>query len=213
MRTDEKIDYSLYLVTDSGLAAGRSLLEIVISAVRGGVSIVQLREKNLDTLPFLEIAKALKEKLDPLSVPLIINDRLDIAMATDADGIHLGQSDIPFDIARKILGNERIIGVSVNTIEEAIKAESQGADYLGISPVWKTPTKVDTPPEVGLAGIEKICAAVRIPLVGIGGINAGNAASVIRAGCDGVAVVSAIMGAVNPETAATQLRREVELKP
>ncbi len=199
------IDYSLYLVTDSGLCRG-DFFETIKSAIRGGVTIVQLREKLLETGEFFQKALALKKFLDERKIPLIINDRIDIALAVGAAGVHIGQRDMPPDIARKMLGEGAIVGVSVGSVDEAIAAERGGvADYLGISPVWTTPTKVDTSEPVGLEGIRKIRKKAALPLIGIGGIKANNVESVIEAGCDGVAVVSAIMTAENPEIAAREL--------
>lgn len=204
------LDYSLYLVTDRGLAQGRPLSEVVRQAVEGGVTVVQLREKQASGRAFLEEAWRLKELLAEYRVPLIINDRLDIALAVDADGVHLGQDDLPLEVGRALLGPAKIIGISVNTVAEAQAAAAGGADYLGVSPVFETPTKTDTPPAVGLEGVARLRAAVEIPLVGIGGIHPANAGAVIRAGCDGVAVVSAIMSAPDPRQAARALREEVE---
>lgn len=202
-------DYSVYLVTDRPLAGARSLESIVRAAVAGGVSIVQIREKSLSSRAFLEAAQALRYLLDELGRPLIVNDRLDIALACGAAGVHLGQEDLPCAEARRIAGSELLIGVSVSTAAEAVAAERDGADYLGVSPVFPTPTKTDTPPAVGLDGLRDIRAATSLPLVAIGGIHPTNAAEVIRAGADGVAVVSAIMAAPNPYLAAIELTRAV----
>jgi thiamine-phosphate pyrophosphorylase len=204
------LDYSLYLVTDRGLAQGRPVSEVVRQAVEGGVTVVQLREKAASGRAFLEEARRLKELLAEYGIPLIINDRLDIALAVDADGVHLGQDDLPLEVGRALLGPTKIIGISVNTVAEAEAAAAGGADYLGVSPVFETPTKTDTPPAVGLEGVARLRAAVKVPLVGIGGINPANAGAVIRAGCQGVAVVSAIMAAPDPRQAARELREEVE---
>lgn len=202
-------DYTCYLVTDRAMAGARSLASIVEAAVEGGVSIVQIREKGVSSRAFLAAAMELKSALDAAGRPLIVNDRLDIALACGAAGVHLGQSDLPCAAARRIVGPDMIIGVSVSTVEEAIEAEREGADYLGISSVFATPTKVDTPPPVGLAGLRAIRERVRLPLVAIGGIHAGNAADVVRAGADGVAVVSAIMAAPDPRLAAAAIVRAV----
>lgn len=200
------LDYTLYLVTDRKLAGSRSIEEIVEEAVRGGVTIVQLREKGLGDVDFLRRAFALKELTDRIDVPLIINDRLDIAVACGAAGIHLGQDDMECARARKIAGERLVIGVSVSTPKEAMKAQMDGANYLGVSPVFSTPTKTDTPAPVGLNGLRRIREKVSIPLVGIGGISEANAADVIRSGADGVAVVSAIMASDDPRMAAQSLR-------
>ena len=203
------IDYSLYLVTDRGLSRGRSTLEIVEAAVRGGVTCVQLREKACSTLEFIEEAMAIKHRLKEMNVPLIINDRLDVAQAVGADGVHLGQTDMPLDTARNIVGTSMVIGISAESLEDAVTAEKGGADYLGVSPIYATPTKTDTAPPLGLEGLRAIRQAVDIPLVGIGGLNTENSAAVIQNGADGVAVVSAIVSAEDPEQAAGQLSRTI----
>jgi thiamine-phosphate pyrophosphorylase len=203
----QNIDYSLYLVTDRDLARGRSTLDIVMAAANGGVTCVQLREKDCSTLEFIEQALSIKDYLSARGIPLIINDRLDVAQAVKADGIHLGQTDMPLDMARVIVGDSMIIGISAESLEDAIKAEKGGADYLGVSPIYATPTKTDTAPPLGLEGLRQIRAAVEIPLVGIGGLNRENAVEVIRNGADGVAVVSAIVAAEDPEAAAGELNQ------
>jgi thiamine-phosphate pyrophosphorylase len=204
------VDYSLYLVTDRGLARGRSNLEIVTAAVDGGVTIVQLREKDCPTLELIEQAQSIKAYLKARNVPLIINDRVDIAQAVKADGVHLGQTDMPLEAAKRILGAEMIIGISAESIEDALAAEKGGADYLGVSPIYATPTKTDTAPALGLKGLRDIRKAVKLPLVGIGGLNRDNAADVIRNGSDGVAVVSAIVAADDPEAAARELKQVIK---
>jgi len=203
----ETIDYSLYLVTDRGLARGRSSLEIVSAAVKGGATVVQLREKDCSTREFIEEALNIRDFLKTRNVPLIINDRLDVAQAAKADGVHLGQTDMPLEMARDILGDTMIIGISAESLQDAIEAEEDGADYLGVSPIYATPTKTDTAPQLGIEGLRAIRRAVNLPLVGIGGLNRDNAADVIRSGADGVAVVSAIVAAVDPETAARELKK------
>ncbi|MCE1227390.1 MAG: thiamine phosphate synthase [Geobacteraceae bacterium] len=200
----------LHLVTDRSLSLGRSLVEVVQEAVAGGVTCVQLREKDCSTRQFLQEAELLKKLLRPLGVPLIINDRVDIALAIGADGVHLGQSDMPICHARRLLGPGCLIGISAESLDHALEAEQQGADYIGISPVFSTPTKTDTAPALGLDGLRLIRERVQIPLVGIGGINLTNASQVIAAGADGVAVVSAIMAAESPRQAAEAIRRELE---
>ncbi len=203
----QTIHYSLYLVTDRGLARGRSTLDIVKAAVNGGATCVQLREKDCSTLEFIEQALSIKEYLSARGIPLIINDRIDVAQAVKADGIHLGQTDMPLDMARAIVEDSMLIGISAESLEDAIEAEKGGADYLGVSPIYATPTKTDTAPPLGLEGLRQIRAAVKIPLVGIGGLNRENAAEVIRNGADGVAVVSAIVAAGDPEAAAAELNQ------
>jgi len=203
----KNIDYSLYLVTDRGLAGGRSNFEVVKAAVEGGATVVQLREKDCSTREFVQQALAIKDFLRNRRIPLIINDRLDVAQAVRADGVHLGQTDMPLEMAKEILGDSMIIGISAESLEDAIAAERGGADYLGVSPIYATPTKTDTAPPLGLAGLREIRKAVRLPLVGIGGLNRQNCAEVIRSGADGVALVSAIVAADDPEAAATVLKK------
>ena len=204
------IDYSLYLVTDRGLARGRSTLEIVKAAVQGGVTCIQLREKECSTLEFIEQALVIKDFLKSRQVPLIINDRVDVALAIEADGVHLGQTDMPLDIAKKIIGDSMIIGISAESLEDAVEGEKGGADYLGVSPIYATPTKTDTALPLGLEGLRAIRKAVRLPLVGIGGLNRDNSAAVIQNGGDGVAVVSAIVAADDPAQAAADLQQVID---
>lgn len=203
-------DLSLYLVTDRSLSLGRSLESVVAQAVEGGVTMVQLREKDCSTLEFYEQAILLKKCLHPYNIPLIINDRLDIALACDAEGLHIGQSDMPYDIARKLLGRDKIIGLSVECIQDAVNANELDVDYIGISPVFGTPTKTDTAPALGLNGVQEIVKISRHPAVGIGGINKTNAAEVISAGAEGVSVVSAIMSAIDPKESALELKSIIQ---
>jgi thiamine-phosphate pyrophosphorylase len=204
-----RIDYSLYLVTDRELSRGRTTLEIVEAAVSGGVTCVQLREKTATTHRFIREALTIRDHLRAVNVPLIINDRLDVALAVGADGIHLGRNDMPLAMARSVVDNRMIIGISVESVADALAAEKGGADYLGISPIFATPTKTDTALPLGVAGLRAIRQAVGLPLVAIGGLNAGNAADIIRKGADGVAVVSAIVGADDPERAARRLKNVI----
>ena len=206
----QNIDYSLYLVTDRDLARDRSTLEIVSAAVQGGATVVQLREKECPTRDFIEQALKIKEFLKAGRVPLIINDRVDVAQAVNADGVHLGQTDMPLEMAQSLLGDTMLIGISAESLQDAIEAEKGGADYLGVSPIYATPTKTDTAPPLGLEGLREIRETVRLPLVGIGGLNKDNSADVIRYGADGVAVVSAIVAAGDPEAAARELKHVIE---
>lgn len=199
-------DLSLYLVTDRGLSLGRTTCDIVREAIAGGVTCVQLREKDCTTRQFIEEARLLKAILQHVGIPLIINDRLDVALAVGADGVHLGQKDMSIADARRLAGSALVIGISAESLEDAVRAEAEGADYIGISPVFSTATKKDAATPLGLDGIRRIRAAVSLPLVGIGGITADNAAAVIAAGADGVAVVSAIVAASCPRTAAADLK-------
>lgn len=200
-----KNQLKLYLVTDRSLSSGRSLEEVVSEAVAGGVTMVQLREKDASTGEFVELAFRLKEILKPYNVPLIINDRVDVALAVDAEGLHIGQSDMPYEIARKLLGSDKIIGLSVENMDDLLEANRLDVDYVGISPVYGTPTKTDTAEPFGLEGLRRAVALSDHPTVAIGGMNAGTIADVIAAGTDGVAVVSAICSADSPRSAAKEL--------
>ena len=206
----KNVDYSLYLVTDRDLSGGRPTIDIVEAAVKGGVTCVQLREKDCSTREFIEQAQTIRDRLQALAIPLIINDRLDVAMAVKADGVHLGQTDMPLEMARAIVKETMLIGISAESVQDAVEAERGGADYLGVSPIYATPTKTDTAPPLGLEGLRQIDKTVDLPLVGIGGLNQDNAGEVIRSGADGVAVVSAIVAAGNPEQAARNLRSAIE---
>ncbi|MFZ0134683.1 MAG: thiamine phosphate synthase, partial [Desulfobacterales bacterium] len=158
------------------------------------------------TREFIEEALTIRDYMRSVNIPLIINDRLDVALAIGAEGVHLGRADMPPAMARAVAGNKLIIGISVESIEDALAAENTGADYLGVSPVFATPTKTDTAPALGKGGLQAIRQAVRLPLVAIGGLNSGNAADIIRCGADGVAVVSAIVSAADPAQAARRLK-------
>jgi len=205
-----KLDLSLYLVTDQGLSKGRSHEYIVEEAVKGGVTIVQLREKDISSRDFFKLAKSLKSLLKPLNIPLIINDRLDIALAIDADGLHIGQSDLPYPVVRKLLGKEKIIGLSVETIEQAREANNLDVDYIGLSPVFSTDTKLDINTPLELSGIKQIAGFTKHKTVAIGGINSLNAESVITSGADGIAVVSAIVSHESPLEAASNLKAIID---
>jgi len=205
-------DLSLYLVTDRSLSKGRSIEWIVEEAVKGGVTMVQLREKQSNTREFAELAIRLKQQLQPIGIPLIINDRLDIALAANADGLHIGQNDMPYPVARHLLGRDKIIGLSVENMEQVQEANSLDADYIGISPVFSTNTKTDTRTPFGLDGIRKAAVITSHPTVAIGGVNETNAGQIIRAGASGIAVVSAIMSADDPMKAAQRLKQQINNK-
>ena len=196
----------LYLVTDQPSLKGRTLIDVVQAAVLGGVTCVQLREKHASSRDFYAQAVALMDLLTPLNIPLIINDRLDIALACGAPGVHLGQSDMPVQAARKLLPADVFIGWSVETIDEVTRSATLPVDYLGVSPVFATPTKTDTATPWGLEGLQRIRAATDLPLVAIGGIHLGNATQVMQAGAHSLAVVSAICSADDPRAASQQLR-------
>lgn len=208
----------VYLVTDRLLAAGRSEEDIVREALAAGVRWVQYREKNLAARQQVETAERLCRLVKAAGGCFLVNDRVDIAVAVGADGVHLGQEDMPLAFARRILGEDKVIGVSVSTVEEALRAEREGADYLGAGAVFATATKPEAG-GIGLEGLKAIREAVSLPLVAIGGITLENASAVIEAGADGIAVVSAIVRAAEVRRAAQQLlekvraaRREAERK-
>ena len=195
----------LYFVTDRGLCGSKPLADCVLQAIRGGAVCVQLREKDISTRFFVEEAGRIKTLMTPFRLPLIINDRLDVALAVEAEGVHVGQSDMPYEIARKLMGTKAIIGLSVETWDDVERAQGLDCDYLGVSPVFATPTKTDTKEPWGLEGLARIRAFSRHPLVAIGGLNAGNADAVVTAGADCIAVVSAICAAADPYAASREL--------
>lgn len=201
-RTNMSAVLRLYLVTDQGCLRGRPLADVVLAAVQGGVTCVQLREKHLSTHDFVALACAMKSLLMPFCVPLVINDRLDVALACGAQGVHLGQSDMSVDDARRWLPPHVFVGLSVQTRHDVERSAHQAVDYLGVSPIYPTPTKTDTLTAWGLAGLRQVRTMTRLPLVAIGGIHPGNAQQVLEAGADGLAVVSALCSAHNPCAAA-----------
>jgi thiamine-phosphate pyrophosphorylase len=195
----------VYLVTDRGLCRNRPLQDVVLQSVQGGAAYVQLREKDVSTRTFVEEALGIKKILLPFDVPLIINDRIDVALASGADGVHIGQEDMPYATARKLMGPKSIIGLSVETWEDVEAAQKLDVDYIGVSPVFATPTKTDTKEPWGLDGLRKIKAFSRHPLVAIGGIHETNARAVVEAGADCLAVVSAICAADDPAEATRKM--------
>lgn len=200
-----KIDYSLYLVTDRDILGKRNLYKAVEESIKGGATVVQLREKFIDDDKFLEIARELQKVTKKYNIPLIINDNVNIAKIIDAEGVHIGQSDETLEEARKILGKDKIIGVSVGSLEEAEKAEKGGADYLGIGAVFFTGSKKDINKPLGLENLKKIAESVKIPTVAIGGIHLDNVKEVMASGVDGVAVISEILGKEDIENASRTL--------
>ncbi len=198
-----KIDLSLYLVTDNS-DNEEKFLNTIEEAIKGGVSVVQIREKTADTLDFYNLALKVKEITTNYNIPLIINDRVDVALAIDADGVHVGQSDMPCDVTRKLIGPDKILGVSAATIDEAKKAKSDGADYIGTGAVFPTSTKDDAP-SVTKQELKEIVESINIPVVAIGGINLENASELIDTGIAGLSVVSAIMSSDNPKKSSEEL--------
>ena len=197
----------LYLVTDRGLCGKKSLEEVIYLGVKGGVSYVQLREKEISTRLFAEEAKRIKKILEPFNVPLIINDRVDVALACGAEGVHIGQEDMPCENVRKIMGQKAIIGLSVETWGDVEASQKLDVSYIGVSPVFSTPTKKDTKGVWGLEGLTRIKNFSRHPLVAIGGINESNIQEVVNAGAQCVAVVSAICASSNPEESSRRLNK------
>ena len=197
------IDLSLYLVTDNS-ENEEKFLKTIEEAILGGVSVVQIREKTAETLEFYNLAIKVKEITTKYNVPLIINDRVDVALAIDADGVHVGQSDMPCNITRKLIGENKILGVSAATIGEAKKAENDGADYIGTGAVFPTTTKDDAP-HVTKKDLSDIANSINIPVVAIGGITIDNANELKNTGISGLSVVSAIMSANDPKKASEKL--------
>ncbi len=198
-------DYTLYLVTDSALMSTVTLCEAVEQAIWGGCTMVQLREKDSSSFDFYQLAVKIKEVTDEYSIPLIINDRIDIALSVNAAGVHVGQSDIPASVVRKIIGGNRLLGVSASTVAEALQAQKDGADYLGVGAMFPTGTKTDAN-IVSKEELKHIRQAVHIPIVVIGGISRENAASFCGIGVNGLAVVSAIISQPDIKAAAQELK-------
>lgn len=199
--------WRLYVVTDEELSRGRSHIQVAEAAIRGGADVIQLRDKTASGSRLYQVALVLRKLTSEARISFIVNDRLDIALATDADGVHVGQKDLPASAARKILGPGRILGVSAETVEESVQAERDGADYLGVGPVFEARgTKPDAGDPAGLELITRIRTHCRLPIVAIGGIHAGNARDVRRAGAEAAAVISAIVAADDIEQAARRLK-------
>ena len=199
----KNIDLSLYLVTDKSDDVEK-FLNTIEEAIKGGVTVVQIREKTAETLDFYNLALQVKEITTKYNVPLIINDRVDVALAIDADGVHVGQSDMPCDVTRKLIGEDKILGVSAATIDEARKAEEDGADYIGTGAVFPTATKDDAP-SITKQDLKDVVDSISIPVVAIGGITLENASQLKDTGIAGLSVVSAIMSAENPKKASQTL--------
>ena len=201
----EDIDYSVYLVTDRRNKTDEEFLNFFEEAIKGGTTVVQLREKTASTKEFYELALKVKEITSRYDVPLLINDRIDIALAVDSEGVHIGQDDMPADIAREIIGEDKILGVSASTVEEAKKAEKDSADYIGSGAVFPTATKDDAD-SVSKEELKEIVDSIDIPVVAIGGITVENANTLKGSGIAGFSVVSAIMSAEDPKVASKKLK-------
>jgi thiamine-phosphate pyrophosphorylase len=202
-------DYSLYLVTDTAMCQPRGLVETVREAVSGGVSIVQLRDKTAPEEEFIRTAKALKAVLDPAGVPLILNDRVELASACSADGVHVGQGDMPAEEARAMIGPDRILGLSIENILQMQELDPRVVDYAGVGPIFATQTKRDAAPPLGFHGLEQITKASPVPVVAIGGLKANHVNETLTAGVAGLAVVSEICAASNPRKTAEDLRQRI----
>lgn len=201
----EGIDYSVYLVTDRRNKTDEEFLNIIEEAIKGGTTVIQLREKTASTKEFYDLALRVKEITSRYGVPLLINDRIDIALAVDSEGVHIGQDDMPADIAREIIGEDKILGVSASTVEEAKKAEKDSADYIGSGAVFPTATKDDAD-SVSKEELKEIVDSIDIPVVAIGGITVENANTLKGSGIAGFSVVSAIMSAEDPKVASKKLK-------
>ncbi len=199
-----RFNYQLYLVTDEKILEGRAYVKTLEEALHGGVSLVQLREKELSARAFYHRAVEVHQLTQRHGVPLIVNDRVDIALAMGAEGVHVGQQDLPVSAVRQVVGHGMVIGASAATLEEALRAEEEGADYIGVGALFPTRTKTNTRP-VTLDQLKAIKQAVGIPVVAIGGIGKENVSSVIQQGVDGVAVVSAVLQQKSPQNAASAL--------
>jgi thiamine-phosphate pyrophosphorylase len=204
-RSVSPVDWSVYLVTDPVLVGERPLLEVVAAAIRGGVRVVQYRQKEASTRVMLTVATEMARLCHQMGACFLVNDRLDVALAVDADGVHVGQEDLPVAVARRLLGQGKLLGVSVHSEADILQAELDGADHVSISPVFATSTKLDHQTPLGLTGVCTLAGLARVPVIAIGGIHADNAADVIRAGACGICVVSAIIAAPDPELAAREL--------
>jgi len=196
---------SIYLLTDPNLSLGRTHEEVVRESIAGGAKIIQLRDKIATTRKLIEIGKKLREITLKAGVIFIVNDRVDIALSVDADGVHLGEDDMPIAYARKILGEGKIIGISVDNVEKAKIAEAEGADYIALGPIFSTKTKINAGEPVGVEEIKKVKSIVRLPVIAIGGINLQNIQLVAMAGADSVAIISAVVGAPDIRRAMKEL--------
>jgi thiamine-phosphate pyrophosphorylase len=204
------MNFDLYVITDETIAGGRSHAEIAQQALRGGAGVIQLRDKGRSCAELVTIGREIAAIIRKAGAVFIVNDRLDVAIACGADGVHLGQDDMPVSTARQLAPPVFVIGVSVGTVEEALDAEREGADYLALSPIFSTVSKEDAGPGLGLERLREICRAVVIPVIAIGGINRRNVRDVIRAGAGGIAVISAVVASPDITAAARDLKDLVQ---
>jgi thiamine-phosphate pyrophosphorylase len=198
-------DLAVYLITDPVLVGVRGVLETVEAAIAGGATMIQLRDPEAKTRPLVEEARAILALTRAADIPFIVNDRIDVALATGADGVHVGQADMTVADARKLIGPEPLLGLSITSEADLDVSDLNGVDYLGVGPVFQTSTKPDAAPPINVGGLEAIATRTRIPIVAIGGLHAGNAADAIAAGASGIAIVSAICAAPDPEAATREL--------
>lgn len=205
----DNLDVSVYFITGDKFSRGKALARVVYEAIQGGATVIQLREKDFTARRLIDVGRQIREITQQHNVAFIVNDRVDVALAVDADGVHLGQDDLPVWVARRILGPEKLVGVSTHSLEQALQAQKDGADYIGVGPVFETHTKYDVCPTVGLELVKEVSLKVTIPKVAIGGIKAHNVEEAVAAGADGVAVITAIAAAPDPEQAARELKEAV----
>jgi thiamine-phosphate pyrophosphorylase len=201
-----RINFRLYVVTDRQQTAGRALEEVVAAAARGGAGAIQLREKDLSARDLYALGARLQATLSPYGVPLLINDRLDVALALDAAGVHLAGHSLPTAVARRVLGPDKLLGVSTHSVEEAHRAAAEGADFVVFGPVFTTPSKLAYGPPQGLQHLTAVVRAVHIPVIAIGGIDHTNLSQVVQAGAYGVAMIRAVLAAPEPYAATQQLQ-------
>jgi thiamine-phosphate pyrophosphorylase len=204
-------DLSVYLITDRALSGARGVLETVAAAIAGGATMVQLRDPEAKTRALVEEARAIHALTRPAGVPFIVNDRVDVALAAGADGVHVGQADMTVADVRALIGPKPILGLSITSEADLDVSDFRGVDYLGVGPVFQTSTKPDAAPPINAGGLEAIVARTKIPIVAIGGLHAGNAADAITAGAHGIAVVSAICAAPDAEAATRELAEIVKV--
>jgi thiamine-phosphate pyrophosphorylase len=201
------IDWAVCIITDRTAVGNRALSDVVRAAVAGGATLVQFRDKNTDTRDMVEMGRVLHEITLAAEVPLLVNDRIDVALAIGAEGVHVGQDDMPAPLARQLIGPQRILGVSAENVAQAQQAEQEGADYLGVGAVFATPSKADANAPIGLEGLAEVVRSTTLPVLAIGGVTPDNTPAVMQAGAAGIAVIAAVMSAADPEAAARQLRR------
>jgi thiamine-phosphate pyrophosphorylase len=211
IKVERMTQYSLHLVTDHLIATRDRWPALITQAIEGGVNLVQLRDKKARTRELIDLGLRLKPLLAERGIPLLVNDRVDVALAIEADGVHLGQSDMPYRIARSLLGKNKIIGLSITRMEQAIEAQAYDADYFGVGPIFSTATKPDADLPIGFEGLARIRQLLKKPIIAIGGIQWPHVLDLRRAGADGIATVSAILGADDPKESAQAFKKQLSL--